>query len=60
MISKITNIFKVKDLRKKVFFTLALLIIYRLGGQVIIPGFAGVDAIRDAIGGSINEGILSS
>ena len=59
MISKITNIFKVKDLRKKVFFTLALLIIYRLGGQVIIPGFAGVDAIRDAIGGSINEGILS-
>ncbi len=41
MISKITNIFKVKDLRKKIFFTFSLLIVFRLGGQVTIPGVGG-------------------
>ena len=58
MISKITNIFKVKDLRKKIFFTLSLLIVYRLGGQVIIPGFEGVDTIQSVIGAQISSGVL--
>ena len=38
MISKIANIFKVKDLRKKIFFTFSLLVVFRLGGQIAIPG----------------------
>ena len=42
MISKIVNIFKVKDLRKKLFFTFSLLIVFRLGGQVPIPGLGGL------------------
>ena len=42
MIGKITNIFKVKDLRKKIFFTFSMLIVFRLGGQVPIPGLGHV------------------
>ena len=44
MISKIVNIFKVPELRKKIGFTLALLFVFRLGGIVLVPN---ID--RDAI-----------
>ena len=52
MISKIANIFKVKDLRKKIFFTFSLLVVFRLGGQIAIPGvdttnFAGFGGLLD-------------
>tara|TARA_B100000287_G_scaffold418881_1_gene456411 strand:+ start:1791 stop:3131 length:1341 start_codon:yes stop_codon:yes gene_type:complete len=61
MISKIANIFKVKDLRKKVFFTLALLIVYRLGGQVMIPGFASWESVSQftQFSSEVKGGILS-
>ena len=36
--SAIQNIFKVPELRKRIFFTLALLAIYRLGSHVTAPG----------------------
>jgi len=32
------NIFRVPDLRRRVFFTLALLAVYRLGGHIATPG----------------------
>ena len=38
MISKITNIFKVPELRNKIAFTAALLFVFRLGGIVLVPG----------------------
>jgi preprotein translocase subunit SecY len=38
MISKIVNIFKVPELRKKIAFTAALLLVFRLGGIVLVPG----------------------
>ncbi len=38
MIEKFLNIFKIQDLRKKLFFTLMLLVVYRLGGKVPVPG----------------------
>ena len=38
MISKIINIFKVPDLRKKIGFTLSLLFVFRLGGIILVPG----------------------
>ena len=38
MISKIVNIFKVSELRKKITFTAALLFVFRLGGIVLVPG----------------------
>jgi len=36
---KDVNIFRVKDLRNKILFTLALLVIYRVGFHIPVPGF---------------------
>jgi preprotein translocase subunit SecY len=38
VIEKIQNIFKVKELRQRILFTLALLIVYRIGGHIPAPG----------------------
>jgi preprotein translocase subunit SecY len=38
MFEKFANIFRVPDLRKRVFFTLGLLAVYRLGAQLPTPG----------------------
>ena len=35
---KIINIFKIEDLRKKIAFTAFILLVYRLGGKVPVPG----------------------
>ncbi len=38
MLEKLANIFRVPDLRKRVFFTLAMLAVYRLGSHIPTPG----------------------
>ena len=38
MIEKIRNIFAIPELRRKILFTLALLVVVRIGSQVPIPG----------------------
>ena len=38
MISKFLNIFKIADLRKKLFFTSMIILIYRLCGVIPVPG----------------------
>jgi preprotein translocase subunit SecY len=38
LIETIKNIFKIEELRKKILYTLALLLIYRFGSYVVIPG----------------------
>ena len=38
MIEKIVNIFRIPDLRKRIGITAALILIYRLGGHVPVPG----------------------
>ncbi|QHN02374.1 preprotein translocase subunit SecY [Granulicella sp. WH15] len=38
MFEKILNIFRIPDLRKRVFFTLGLLAVYRLGAHIPTPG----------------------
>jgi preprotein translocase subunit SecY len=38
MIRTIQAIFKIPELRKRIFFTLALLVVYRVGGHVPTPG----------------------
>ncbi|MBN2020550.1 MAG: preprotein translocase subunit SecY [Sedimentisphaerales bacterium] len=49
MLKTVVNIFKIEDLRKKLLFTLALLLIYRLGYHITIPGF-DPEAISRAAG----------
>ena len=38
MLEKLSNIFRIPDLRTRVLFTLAMLAIYRLGGHIPTPG----------------------
>jgi preprotein translocase subunit SecY len=38
MFEKLANIFRIPDLRKRVFFTLAMLAVYRLGAHIPTPG----------------------
>ena len=45
MASVIANIFKAKDIRNKVFFTLWILIVYRIGAHIPIPGI-NVEALE--------------
>ena len=37
-VETVKNIFKIEDLRKRILFTLGLILIYRLGCYVVIPG----------------------
>jgi len=39
MIGAVFNIFRVADLRSKILFTIALLMIYRVGFHITVPGF---------------------
>ncbi len=39
MLGSIINIFKIRDLRNKILFTIALLVIYRIGFHIPVPGF---------------------
>jgi preprotein translocase subunit SecY len=45
MIQKITDIFEIPDLRKRVLFSLGALALYRVGAAIPIPGING-DALR--------------
>ncbi|BAP85115.1 preprotein translocase subunit SecY [Paucilactobacillus hokkaidonensis JCM 18461] len=38
MFTTINNAFKVKDIRKKIMFTLFVLVVYRLGAYITVPG----------------------
>ncbi len=40
MLDSIRNIFSIPELRKRVIFTLLLLAVYRLGGQIPLPGIS--------------------
>lgn len=50
MFSNLKNIFKVEDLRKKIFFTLAMIMVYRFGSSLRVPGIDGsaVAQLREA------------
>lgn len=50
MIGSLKNIVKVPDLRKKIFFTLVIIALYRIGTRVPVPGvdFAAVQELSDA------------
>ena len=38
MLQSFKNCFKIPDLRRKILFTIAILIVYRIGGQITVPG----------------------
>ncbi|MFH1370026.1 MAG: preprotein translocase subunit SecY [Planctomycetota bacterium] len=54
MLRAVFNIFKIADLRNKLLFTVALLVIYRVGFHIAIPGF-DIEAIAAAAGARDTE-----
>ena len=38
LIDLIKSIYNIKELRDRILFTLTLLLVYRLGAQVVLPG----------------------
>ncbi|NND75371.1 MAG: preprotein translocase subunit SecY [Ilumatobacter sp.] len=42
MISNLANIFKISDLRNKVLFVIAMVLVYRLGVAIRVPGVDGI------------------
>ncbi len=58
MLKNLANVFRVKDLRNKILFTLLIIAIYRLGSHVPVPGisFERVSQLQEQ---SQNGGVLS-
>src|SRR5471032_3204058 len=61
MLSTILNAFQVADIRKKILFTAGLLLIYRVGSHVPVPGvnLTAVNNIQKSFGGSNILGLLN-
>src|SRR6202049_2674412 len=61
MLSTILNAFQVADIRKKIAFTAAMLLIYRLGSHIPVPGInsAAVKSIQSNFGGNSVLGLLN-
>ena len=55
MLQSISNIFKIPDLKKKILFTAVILIIYRLGSFVPVPG-VNAQALKEFLGGASGTG----
>lgn len=57
MLSSLKNIFKVPDLRNKVLFTLLMIVLYRFGAHIPVPGidYSAVQRLKDqaATGGTL-------
>ena len=41
MLKKIDSIFRIPDLKQRIIFTLLILIVYRVGGHIPVPGING-------------------
>src|ERR1700739_859 len=61
MLSTILSAFRVADIRKKILFTAAMLVIYRLGAHIPVPGvnLTAVKNIQSEFGGSNILGLLN-
>ena len=57
MLDTFKSIFKVEELRKRIFFTLALLVVYRIGGHIPTPGVDG-SLIAQALSSNSIFGLL--
>jgi preprotein translocase subunit SecY len=62
MLSTILNAFQVADIRKKILFTGAMLLIYRLGSHIPVPGInlKAVSSLQQQLGGAGILGLLNT
>jgi len=57
VLSTFQSIFKIEELRKRIFFTFALLVVYRIGGHIPTPGVDG-SLVAQALGSDTIFGLL--
>ncbi len=57
MSSAVANIFKIPDLRNRIFFTIFVLIVYRIGAHIPIPGI-NVEALKNYFVEAKSAGVL--
>jgi preprotein translocase subunit SecY len=55
VLQSISNIFKIPDLKKKILYTALILVLYRLGSFIPIPGINSA-ALKEFIGGATSQG----
>lgn len=62
MFKTFINAFKIKDIRKKLFYTLMILVVIRIGSQIPLPGIDGayVQEIMKSLLGEGGGGIISA
>lgn len=58
MLQTLKSIFKVKDIRKKVLFTIFIILLYRLGTFISVPGFDKLSFVEQV--GSASTGITAT
>ncbi len=54
MLQTLRNAWKIVDLRKKILFTLLIVLIFRIGSAISVP-FVDVEAVKNATAGSTSE-----
>ena len=53
MLQSFQNCFKIPELRRKILFTIGILIVYRIGGQITVPGIRDT-VLQEFFSGSAN------
>ncbi len=57
MLNVIKNIFKISELRKRIVFTLFILVVYRIGAHIPIPGI-NIEALKEYFAGAQSSGFM--
>ncbi len=57
MLKAFANLFRVPELRKKILFTIGILVVYRLGVQITVPGVNIIKLLESTRGGGGGGGI---
>ena len=58
LIQTIKNIFKIEELRTRILYTLALVLIYRLGSFIVLPGIDSAMIANSALAQKSSEGLM--
>ena len=58
LIQTIKNIFKIEELRTRILYTLALVVIYRLGSFIVLPGIDASLIAQSAFAQRADEGLM--
>ncbi|MDM8300079.1 preprotein translocase subunit SecY [Collinsella tanakaei] len=61
MLTGLKNAFRIKELRDKIIFTIAMLVVYRIGAHVPVPGipFQGMLGLFEATGNTVASGAMA-